>query len=935
MLNLQCFLVSFKISKRTRRASSSGSFDLLGFCRMLFFFVVLIVTRSSYGNNVSLSLQNLGDTTHLEFSGRSSWKYTLKKQGDSYLLLVPPLEDASIVSLKNWQNPHFKIESISEGLDSQTEIKFLIVDSRVTAFDYLTDQPSRLVLDFFKEDPRERKDAAETAPTQLPEKKQANNIKSKKKTRVPASSEILIVEQDKEESRNSNQSGVFDANDPNFSRFEVKDHEIQQKAEIASRLNIYLAYPPLELEQKALKSLWTNPPEYEIREDETEENQQARLLVTLFKKDRPAVFLKTLKLFREQFPITKFDEILRYMEADLNYDAWRKTQNPSDFELAITQYRKLVEDYPNSPLAHRTRLLVGYSYLPKGQFLGVIQNLDRFVKDNPSLESVGQASLTIGQAFLQLRKYDDAREIFKRVEMQSKNSGDSLEAAYRMGDTYFWSKDYSSAVAEYKKAIAEKPEGAKIFPNASFNLAESLFWTKDYRKALSEHINFLKKFPTHPHGGYSLTRIGEILEILGVNEKKVSGAFLECQFRYPNSPGSQIAKIRLMSQRIPILKDKEIAKAEKEIVEFAKGSSLEKVNEFITILMADGYFQRKDFQKSYDLLTQFYRDNSTSINHQLFRARIIKTVVQKVKDKSELGNFVDAFRVFGSYASTWLKGADRIDLPYTLGKSFEDAGVPEEAEKYYQKSLNKWLSVKGTQEGLERVVFENPPAEEIMNLRLASVSLKQGKYKQANDYLGQVNENFLEEKDKVERAIISSAINEAQQNLPATVVSLKKLVETWRGQPKELAPVLVRLAETYEKSNQDDLALKAIDQFEITAQDSSEKNDDVRFRAFELKAKILTTKDKNAALDQYQKIVDEFSAKRNVSSILYRKGLLHFESGDLKEAEKTWAELNSPQSEFWYKLGQEKLQQNNFEGDYKKYINRIPAMSGFKEGAKK
>jgi hypothetical protein len=66
-----------------------------------------------------------------------------------------------------------------------------------------------------------------------------------------------------------------------------------------------------------------------------------------------------------------------------------------------------------------------------------------------------------------------------------------------------------------------------------------------------------------------------------------------------------------------------------------------------------------------------------------------------------------------------------------------------------------------------------------------------------------------------------------------------------------------------------------------------------------------------------------------LESVKYRIGDILFENGDLPAAEKEWSHLGK--GTIWAKMAQEKIDGAKWKDQYKKYINRIPAMSGFEK----
>ncbi|MCB0386492.1 MAG: hypothetical protein KDD43_13950, partial [Bdellovibrionales bacterium] len=265
-------------------------------------------------SDVSGHVSRVGDATHVEFRGKDQWNYELEKSGKQKVrLVVPPFDVPTEAVMKTWSDSLVSGISVDKnGKDGKYIVTFDLASDKVESFDYLTDEPSRLIVDFYLPEPAIEK-KVEQAPKTPKGKKRTTAKRSSKKSqpssavkgdtytkrnadRDPAGSELLGVSENPIGSRAGGiygLTGVFDGNDPRYTRFQVKDFEIKEDAIIASKQNIYIRFPMLDMPASELPNLVENSPEYAIRPNDEEENKQARFLLTLFMKNRPAAFLKT------------------------------------------------------------------------------------------------------------------------------------------------------------------------------------------------------------------------------------------------------------------------------------------------------------------------------------------------------------------------------------------------------------------------------------------------------------------------------------------------------------------------------------------------------------------------------------------------------------------------------------------------------------------
>ncbi len=928
---------------------------------------------------IRAEFSRIGDASHFEFEGSGAERYKVEKlKSGEVVLHLPSLDEASIRRLKQTTDAQVKVGSINaQGPDGMVEVRFA-AGKGVDYFDYLSDQPTRLVLDFFPADqaPKDAKPLAaanaesETpgaqAPTTLPIKTTGKTTK-----RDPAGTDFVIVAKqgpngsttltpEKAEplplaeriaSRKDFERGIFDGGDPEFRRFTVKDYEIKDTAKLASRAALRIAYPMLDLGFPKLEELYKAPPTYEILPGTSEENLEARLLMTLFKNGRQALFLGTGREFLKKFPKTEYDEIIRYAMADTHYDLWLKERqskeenkikddsnlHDSDFEEAMGIYNNLVEKYPDSPMTTRTLLLVGYSYLERGDSFGALKTFQRFVRLKPDSKYAGQVKVSIARAFLSLNRWDDAIKELDAVEKETKSAKDRQEAAFRKGDVHFRKGDYKTAISSYDSAIKKYPEATGRFPNAFYNLAEARFRLGDEREAIDSYRQFLQKFPEHRHGGYAMTRLGELIETLvGANDKRVTGAFFESYFRYRSTPGADIARMRVLTARMPAMKERELKDATREIDEIVKrDADLPSIQEFKTVTQADAFTGRGEYDKAVVDLIKFYKENTQSKHLPLIKGRIVRNLAENIRSAVEKGDFMQALRLYSRDQSAWLKGNRRADLSFLAGRAYETAGVYEEAAQNYRETLARIEEQKPE----NRDVFENLIARESVRLRLALMASAVRDYAGAESQLKQIKEiKNLSSAEQVERAGLAADVAEARGQSEVARKYLAEVIQSFGdGKTKSgdhatsVAPLHLRMARLAVKDRDFKSAEASIDLALKSAAGENSEAEKIRTAALETRAEILLARGKRTeAIASYRSVLEMPIANADLSrngydSVRYRLGQLLFDVGELKQAEEAWGHLAKDDKSLWRRLASEQMNGAKWRDEYKKYIDRIPA----------
>jgi tetratricopeptide (TPR) repeat protein len=989
----------------TGRHVSKFIFILISKALTLGLVLCLFSSASAVETAVHANISRIGDAAHLELTGLSNWKYEIKKQteaGKNVLVLeTKPLDEKSMLSLRTYSDELIEKMTVKpQSIDDLTEVRIYLKKANLDSFDYLSEEPSRWVIDIFpKEQTKTPAKTAEAAgqnlkkPTEekrvaLPARqtkalldedlvdesdvdhsrniaddwpaKSGKDLSSNvdyapipnmKSGRKPTSDSLLLNPdfQDPRETKISNHlnQGAFDGGDPDFKRFSIQDYEVKENSVIASRANIYLHFPMLDLGTPELDKLAKTPPIYKIlpldekdnqNQKLNQENQEASLLASLFEKERYAIFLKSAREFLKEYPVSRYEEIIRYMMADTYFKFWQESKNPDDFDTAMAMYRGVSEKYKESPLAARTHLFVAYSYLDRGDNLNAIKAFQRFLELRNDDKSFDQKKLTpqikIAEAksFLNLGRLDESFKILDEVEKTAPDKKDSITAAYHKGDIFFQNGDYKRAVHEYRYAQKTYPKDWASFPNAYFNSAEADFWLGNYRDCLNSYREFLQKFPNNQYGGFAMTRIGELLAAMGADPKRVRGAFLESSFRYKGTPGGSIARVRLIADRLPEMKDKELKNAIEEVKEIEKNVKLQSLDEFTNFLIADGYYNRGDFESATGDLIKYYQNNPIAKNRDKYKARIERNITTSIRKNAEQNKFLEALKVYGHYANNWLSGSDRIDTEFYVGRAYEQAGVLKEADKIYRETLNKTYALQGTQKQKERNVFEVLPSTDGLNLRLAAIANQEREFSKAFNYLKEIkNPENLNEADLVERAQISADVFEERGDLVNSNKFLQSLVDTWKGQPIAVTSIYLRLARLEMQANNYKAAETHLTKITNLQNDTALVPADIYAKTLELKGDLaLAQKRKRDAVKSYQDLLSQYESKRPMSSIRYKLGQILFDLGDLKEAETTWNLLKgdkNDKSSTWYRLASEKMTSSNWKREYKKYIERIPAMA--------
>ncbi|NCN95295.1 MAG: tetratricopeptide repeat protein [Bdellovibrionales bacterium] len=883
-----------------------------------------------------VSISELDETTHLEFSGLKNWNYDLVKgKGNSLVLTLPGISEESEERLKKYSDSY--VEKINvQKVQNQVQIVFELKKSGIEHFDYMTDDPSLLIVDLYsKATPDEPKvvkkkpNLKKSLPSSLKKTNSSNQeytkLETEAQTRKPASGELLVVQKEDPSTSVERRFGAFDSSDEEYGRFQIKDYEINEKAQIASKQNIYLKFPPLIMPVSRLDYWMNNQPEFAIKPTEKKETKEAQLLYSLYLRGREAVFLKTYQYFKNEYPNSKYSEILQNLVADIYLKRWKKNGRTKDYEFARDQLSDLIERFKESPITQRNQFLLAYATLERGEALPALEVIQKLIQLYPNSPEVPSLRLSEAECLMKLKKYDDALQTYEKITKDFPNTSFATQAEYRKGDVAMRSESWSDAEKTYEKTLKEFEANEKDYANAHFNRGEALFWTGDYKKAVEEFAQFIKLFPSHNYGAYAMTRIGELFDILGASKQRVMGAYLESYFRYPDEPGAKVARMRMLSGKMKDMKPKAFDKALSEISELQKEVKLDHVREFVTILVSEGYESRGLFEESLKILSKFYQDNPNSKYRNTIQKRVRRNIASEIRRRTDSGDYLGALEYFEKFSKTWLQGADQLDIEYSKGRAYEQAGVFDEALRLYQTVLNRSLSIEGTDEEKKRRVEEDLPSIDQLRLRVAKVLSDQREYVSSYQSLKAIKDpKSLSVTERMERTQLMADLWIQRGDYENASEALSVLINEGDPDSGLMASALLKQAQVKSHLKAWESALSYADRaLQLEKTDAT-----LRSKAYAEKVEAqIRLGLKASAIATLQEQLTEFEGKSPAEYTRYQLGDLLFQQGDIKGAEKVWAQLKESESSVLWKIADEKLKSAAFSKDYSRYIDRIPAMS--------
>lgn len=196
---------------------------------------------------------------------------------------------------------------------------------------------------------------------------------------------------------------------------------------------------------------------------------------------------------------------------DAQYYLAESHYKQNEFLIAISEYEKLINDYPQSPYAVLAQFKVGLANyemslrpaLDQSFTRSAMRKFQEFIEENPGHSLTPEAEKKI-------------------MAMREKLASKQLLGA----TTYRKMGIYDSAVIYYD-IILERYYDTAVVAEAMFYRAECLYKLEKYLEAQTGYTAYLERFPEDDHVGDARSRLGEIIDKLDAANEAPESARLD------------------------------------------------------------------------------------------------------------------------------------------------------------------------------------------------------------------------------------------------------------------------------------------------------------------------------------------------------------------------------------------------------------------------
>jgi len=903
-------------------------------------FLVLLIVNPVFAVEIALEAKKTGIS--IVFEGKDVWDYNIDLKSNTLKITVPKLSSASVKKLKEVTNIAIIFVKINTDLSSRSDILEFKIPPGFDYFDYVLQKPSRLVVDIYNKNPKPVTSSDLEHQPKIDQEKKVDDTPM----RSPSNEQKLGVGTIDDLQLNFDMDGpkvqavgLFDASDRFFDRFKIPKSEIEKNPELKFALGNYIDYPFMDERLTILDRMKENMPEYRIEDNfstgslRAKEMEHARLLLTLFNRNRNLTFIKAAAWFEKTYPQSKYEEIVRAMWADTHYKIYlsEPKKQRRHLELAKARYEELIEKFPASELVPRIKIFMGYSSIEERDFISALRWFQRFVRSYPDSIILDTARLGVIRSLTGANQFAEAKNEIQSIRATTchANIACRLKADLQLTDISINKKDWPAAEKIFELISREFPIDEITEERYFYNYASVMFAQRRFLLALDMYLEFITRFPNDKFAGFALTRIGEIIDINSTNSNRALGAYLEANFRYGTEVGSTalFARIRLLEKQLPSLSGRARQVAISEIINLSKSAKLPLAEDFGNFIVAEALKRSGDYDEALTYLVDYYRNHPTHSLNRVYFKKIQDIQARKLARISEMQP-LEALKFHELLQIDWLKNTKRIDVTFTLAESYFKLGDYRTAEKFYKEAVEQIKSYDFSSiENQVAFMRQNSPRLSNVYLRLAHTQRIQKKWKEVEGSIASLDmlgEELLPSQ-KIERAALLSQVLKEKGQPEYALRYLTDMRKIASENPDREIDILFKEVDAFKKSADH----KSIVQLAGSINRECVKQNPHPL-CYKYERDVLNSMKKILAESEYatelREFLEHYSESRNLDDLRYELGRIYLRSNNIAEAERIWSQFRNVDSG-WGKLAKSDLEGVKFDSAYRDYLKKIPSLS--------
>ncbi len=398
--------------------------------------------------------------------------------------------------------------------------------------------------------------------------------------------------------------------------------------------------------------------------------------------------------------------------------------NEGFYDLAISQLKKFIDTYPNSPQLPEAQFYLGMSYFKLRKFEDAQPIFQDLALSRPSYPKAIEALWKSAECFVEMKKYKEAGSTFERIKLFYPQSQIATKALIESARYFELANDIQNTKKVLLALIQEYPNN-EYFYTAKFRLADILLKEGNFEKALIEYKKIENEVEDKNLKFTAKLNIAKIKSTLGKSEEA------EKLF-------NEIASQNDISPQITASAYLELGKLQAEFGEYENAiNNTLKANSLITpkdtsvevkflkqkilLQLANYYFNIADYQnavKFYNELLNSLPESEANpelwfntataldkilnyqkanefylkvINFDTSSVRISTSLLNLTKNYIRLGDFENAVQFYKKYIELNPSGKPTTDVLFQLALLYEEKlNDHKKAIFYYNELINRF-----------------------------------------------------------------------------------------------------------------------------------------------------------------------------------------------------------------------------------------------------
>ena len=442
------------------------------------------------------------------------------------------------------------------------------------------------------------------------------------------------------------------------------------------------------------------------------------------------------------------------------------------------------------------------------------------------------------------KNFFSARLLFQEILQKESREAYSDKAQYYLALTYYYQKDYRSAIFELNTLSRDYPS-SKLVPRAQYWIGESYFLLNDFNRSRESHYQFVRNFGENPRAAYALYTIGYTY----MQEKRYDEAIAEFRRALKRYNESKIAHEIALQLGISYVYTKEYKQARKSFRNLILSYKNSKFTQEAQFWIGKTHFAEKNYPEAIRqfqfVLEKFPKDELAA--ETLYHIALIH-FRQKKKDRSAA--------ILKNILKTKKKWSRLDKAHYRIAQIYYKTQAFKNALKHLTLILIKYKASEHYFSALEMYY---------------DISLKQGNMKNMVSFIDKLLKENLQDTHRRKLLRKKADILYRKKDYEGASKIYKNIYDNFT--PNEIDEILYMLARTNYRKNLYDEALEYLDKI---IQNPKQKK--WKPRAYLLKAEIyFSLDDYTSALQSYSRITRFFPKSYHVFDAAMGIGWTYFE----------------------------------------------------------